>query len=236
MNSNFDFLKPVNENLYLIALEAEKLFRDEYFEQCITQTRRLAENICRDVIGEKANPSDSFDTMLATLKDTPSQNDFEKEFIDDLYFLKKAGNTATHSLKVKQDGNIALDCLQRAFEASLNYAIFKKGINAKYLKLQFSEETLATGKKSKQSLIEEKYTKEKATQSKLTKTTKTVKKNSTKNSNTNKTNKINKNTNNNETCNSKSSPNKKKPLWKEFVEILLAIIIITIVYFLVFAK
>ena len=150
--SNFNFLKRVNENLFVIANEAEKLFRDEYFEQCITQTRRLAENICRDVMGERAQPSDSFDTMLATLKDTPAQNDFEKEFIDDLYFLKKAGNDSVHSLQVKQDGNAALDCMYRAFEAALNYAVFKKGLDSKYLQQQFDEELLATGKKKKKSL------------------------------------------------------------------------------------
>ena len=161
--SNFEFLRRVNENLYIIAYEAESLFRDGYFEQCITQTRRLAENICRDVMFGRCQPSDSFDDMLATLKDTPAQNDFEKEFLDDLYFLKKAGNNSVHSLTVKQDGNAALDCLQRAFEAALNYAVFKKGLDSKYLQLQFDEELLATGRPSKKNYaLAEKYVEEKS--------------------------------------------------------------------------
>ena len=98
--SNFDFLKNINENLYIIAVDAENLFRDRYFEQCMAQTRRLGEHLCRQVMGDRANPSDTFDQILATLKDTPSQSEIEKEFIDDLYFLKKAGKKAVHSIKV----------------------------------------------------------------------------------------------------------------------------------------
>lgn len=37
--SNFEFLKQINKDLFKIAAEAEELFRDEYFEQSITQTR-----------------------------------------------------------------------------------------------------------------------------------------------------------------------------------------------------
>ena len=155
--SNFKFLNRVNENLFIIANEAEKLFKDGYFEQCIAQTRRLAENLCREVMGERAQSTDTFDDMLATLKDTPAQNDFEKEFIDDLYFLKKAGNEAVHSLTVKQDGNLALDCLQRAFEASINYAVFKKGADSNLLDKMFDEKLLATGRKGRKNSIKEEY-------------------------------------------------------------------------------
>ena len=45
--SNFVFLKNINKDLYTIATEAEKLFRDEYFEQCCVQTRRFGENISK---------------------------------------------------------------------------------------------------------------------------------------------------------------------------------------------
>ena len=42
---NFSFLKSLDKNLYEIISDAEKLYRDEYFEQCIGQTRRFAENV-----------------------------------------------------------------------------------------------------------------------------------------------------------------------------------------------
>lgn len=239
--SNFDFLKRVNENLYIIAVEAEKLFRDEYFEQCVTQTRRLAENLCRDVMLGKCQPSDSFDEMLATLKDTPSQNDFEKEFLDDLYFLKKAGNTATHSLTVKQDGNVALECLQRAFEASLNYAVFKKGLESKYLQIQFDEKLLATGKKSKKAKVTEKFEEEEKKSRKITKKSKleNAKKATTKNKNQKKkikaSKKIKDTFSDNESSKKSYDPD-KKPLWKEVLETILAGLIIAVVYFLIFSK
>ncbi len=67
--SNFDFLKKIDKNLFEIACEAEKLYRDEYFDQCISQTRRFAENACRKVLGEKAQSTDTFDEMLSTLKE-----------------------------------------------------------------------------------------------------------------------------------------------------------------------
>ena len=35
MATNFDFLKKVDTNLFEIISEAEKLYRDEYFEQCM---------------------------------------------------------------------------------------------------------------------------------------------------------------------------------------------------------
>lgn len=235
--SNFEFLKRVNENLYIIALEAEKLFRDEYFEQCVTQTRRLAENLCRDVMLGRCQATDTFDEMLATLKDTPAQNDFEKEFIDDLYFLKKAGNDSVHSLTVKQDGNIALDCLQRAFEASLNYAVFKKGLDSKYLQVQFDEKLLATGKKSKKTKITEKFEEAEKTSKKKTKKTKlenvkkSIQKNKTKNTSAEKHKK-----NENKDKNKKVLDSDKKPWWKELLETVLAGLIIAVVYFLIFNK
>ena len=49
MTTNFDFLQKVDKNLYEIIAEAEKLYRDEYFEQCMTQTRRFGENVCKKV-------------------------------------------------------------------------------------------------------------------------------------------------------------------------------------------
>lgn len=84
--NNFDFLKKTDKNLYEIISEAEKLYRDEYFEQCMVQTRKFGENICKNVIGTRCTPDSTFDEMLATLKDK-IKSEQEKEFIDDLYFL-----------------------------------------------------------------------------------------------------------------------------------------------------
>ncbi len=228
--SNFNFLKRVNENLFIIAYEAEKLFRDEYFEQCITQTRRLAENMCRDVVGDRVQSDASFDDMLATLKDTPAQNDFEKEFLDDLYFLKKAGNASVHSLTVKQDGNAAIECMHRAFEAALNYAVFKKGLDSKYLQQQFDDELLATGKKSKKQSLSEKYNLEKEKSEKARKRQNTKK---TKSSNKSKKQKIQDDFEFEE--NNKNNYD-KKPLWREILETIIAGLIIAVVYFLIFNK
>ena len=63
--TNFDFLKPLDKNLYNIITDAEKLYRDEYFEQSITQTRRFGEAVCKIILGEKSIGL-SFDDMLAT--------------------------------------------------------------------------------------------------------------------------------------------------------------------------
>ena len=145
--TNFDFLKNIDKNLFEIAKEAEKLYADEYFEQCMTQTRRLGENICRLILKDKAQSADSFDDMIELLKDKSSGSVREKEFIEDLYFLKKAGNISTHSSSVKKDGLKALECLQRAFEASINYAISKKGPDSKIAALCYDEELLVTGKR-----------------------------------------------------------------------------------------
>ena len=161
--NNFEFLKTIDKNLYNIISDAEKLFRDEYFEQCITQTRRFGENICKNVLGNTRTSENTFDEMLATLKDRVTDTIQEKEFVDDLYFLKKEGNVATHSELVKNSGQIALECLQRSFEIGVNYALYKGNYNKKseLLKLRYDTELLVTGRKSKQTLAE-KYAEEKA--------------------------------------------------------------------------
>lgn len=87
--TNFDFLKNIDKNLFEIAKEAEELYADEYFEQCMTQTRRLGENICRLILKEKASSTDTFDDMIEMLKDKATGSIREKEFIEDLYFLKR---------------------------------------------------------------------------------------------------------------------------------------------------
>ena len=128
--SNFDFIEKIDSDLFRIISDAEKLYRDEYFEQSIVQTRRFAENVCRNLLGERLVPDSTFDECLATLQDLYIKNIRQRELINDLYFLKAQGNASAHGKKVKQDGNIALDCIKRAFEVAINYAItnlvFKK--------------------------------------------------------------------------------------------------------------
>ena len=127
--TNFDFLKKIDKNLYEIITEAEKLYAAEFFEQSMGQTRRFGEQMCKCILKDSPLYDASFDEMLATLKDKAVSIP-EREFIDDLYFLKKQGNLSIHSSVVKRDGITALECLKRAFEAAINYAVFyKKGIN-----------------------------------------------------------------------------------------------------------
>lgn len=161
--NNFEFLKPVDKNLYEIISDAEKLYRDEYFEQCIGQTRRFGENVCKCVLGNKRTTEKTFDDMLATLSDNSSNEEQEKEFLQDLYFLKREGNASVHGNCVKKDAFVALECLQRAFEVAISYALYRGNYDKKFdlLKLRYDTEMLVTGEKSKQTLAE-KYAEEKA--------------------------------------------------------------------------
>ena len=149
MPTNFDFLKSADKNLYEIISDAEMLYRDEYYEQCITQTRKFAENICKKTLGSLRTTEETFDQMLETLKDNSNGSDEEKEFIDDLYFLKKCGNQVVHSSKKDQNGLDALECLQRAFEVAINYAVYIKNAGKDKLDLHFDIDLLATGRKNK---------------------------------------------------------------------------------------
>ena len=180
MTTNFEFLKKVDKNLFTIISEAEYLYRDEYFEQCMGQTRRFAENVCKNVLGSKRTTEKTFDDMLATLKDNITGEEQEKEFIDDLYFLKRNGNISAHSNQVKQDGMIALECLQRAFEAAINYCVYFANANSKILNLQYDINLLVTGEKTKVSLAE-KYNAIKRNDSKPKTSSKTKKNNNKKN-------------------------------------------------------
>ena len=168
MATNFDFFKSVDKNLFDIITEAEKLYRDEYFEQCMGQTRRFGEHVCKQVLGKKRTIENTFDQMLATLKDKGNGSEQEKEFVNDLYFLKKHGNESVHSAKVKKDGMEALECLQRAFEVAINYAVYNKKAKTNILKLRYDTELLVTGQKTKKTLSE-KYLEEKAKEKTFTK-------------------------------------------------------------------
>lgn len=156
MSDNFQFLKKINNNLFDIISEAEKLYKDEYFEQCMTQTRRFGEHICKDILKKHNQKTGTFDEMLTILQDNSNGNIQEKEFIDDLYFLKKNGNESVHSSKIKKDAMVALECLKRSFEVAINYCVYANGASSDILKLNYDVELLVTGKKSKQSL-KEKY-------------------------------------------------------------------------------
>ena len=161
MTTNFDFLKEVDKDLFEIITDAEKLYRDEYFEQCMAQTRRFGENICKSVLGSGRTTEETFDEMLATLKDKIKGDEQEKEFIDDLYFLKKNGNASVHSAKVKRDYLTALECLQRAFEVAISFCVYNKGAKPEILRLNYDTELLITGKPKQKSLAE-RYAEEKA--------------------------------------------------------------------------
>ncbi len=159
MTTNFDFLKKVDKNLFEIISDAERLYRDEYFEQCMTQTRRFGEHVCKKVLGKKRTLEATFDDMLATLKDCSTGRAEEQEFITDLYFLKKHGNSAVHSSSVKKDGITALECLKRAFETAISYCVYYKGKSQDILKLQYDTELMLTGEKNKS--LAERYKEEK---------------------------------------------------------------------------
>lgn len=165
MPTNFDFLKKVDKNLFEIVAEAEKLYRDEYFEQSMVQTRRFGEHVCKKVLGKNRTTEETFDEMLATLNDCSFGNIEEKEFINDLYFLKKHGNSAVHSGSVKKDGMEALECLKRAFEVAISYCIYNRKANPKIMRLSYDTELLVTGEKNKKLSNRYKEAKEKAVKS-----------------------------------------------------------------------
>ena len=165
MPTNFDFLKKVDKNLFEIVAEAEKLYRDEYFEQSMVQTRRFGEHVCKKVLGKNRTTEETFDEMLATLNDCSFGNIEEKEFINDLYFLKKHGNSAVHSGSVKKDGMEALECLKRAFEVAISYCIYNRKANPKIMRFSYDTELLVTGEKNKKLSDRYKEAKEKAVKS-----------------------------------------------------------------------
>ena len=174
MTTNFDFLKRNDKELFKIINDAEELYRSEFFEQCMTQTRRFGEVVCKNVLGSRRTTEITFDAMLSTLKDcTLGSSQEAKEFVEDLYFLKKHGNDATHSITVKQDGMEALECLQRAFEVAINYCVYSCNDDRRILKLKYDIDLLVTGKKSRKKLsdkyIEEKEKLAKKATSKVTK-------------------------------------------------------------------
>ena len=152
MADNFDFLKNIDSELFNSIEDAQKLFRDEYFNQCCVQLRIFAEKMSKKILGTKED-NQTFDDILNCLKDKIKSQE-EKEFIDDLFFIKKMGNKCAHGEDIAPSE--ALEAIKRAFEASINYAYSKKK-NEKFLKLQFDHTLLITGKKQQEVKLVDKY-------------------------------------------------------------------------------
>ncbi|MBR6163214.1 hypothetical protein IKQ26_04950 [bacterium] len=153
---NFGFLKKIDSDLYKIADEAEKLYRDEYFDQCITQTRKFGENVCRNMLEDDCSSDDTFDNLITKLKDMSTGSDMEKEFIEDLYFIKKEGNKSAHGKNSKNSGMTALECLKRVFELSISYSVQKKGASKNLLRKDYDINLLILDKKMpKKRLVDE---------------------------------------------------------------------------------
>jgi hypothetical protein len=224
MNTNFKFLKSINNKLFEIITDAEKLYRDEYFEQCIVQIRRFGEQMCKDMLIQNNFETGSFDEMIEILKDNSNGTVQEKEFIDDLYFIKKNGNKVVHSEKGEKQGMVALECLQRAFELSINYCVHIQGASRDILKLNYDVELLVTEKKSKKSL-KEKYVEEKQKQAKQEIQEKPKKQ-------PKKAKKIEKEKNINE-CSSNNEIEFKLSLFWKFIAFLLGISCLTILFLII---
>lgn len=154
MTSNFEFLKDKDKKLFNIAENSEKLYRDGYFEQSVVEVRKFAEIVSKNILGVRRTTEETFDDILATLNDILGNNPKDRELIDDLYFIKKQGNFAAHEGIKENAGNIALECLKRTFEVSINYAIKNNFANKKILNSHFNIDILMTGKKYK---FSEKY-------------------------------------------------------------------------------
>mgnify|MGYP003571356699 CR=1 FL=1 len=151
MKSNFDFLKNIDKELFSDIEDAQKLFRDEYFNQSMVQIRIFAEKMAKKILNSSENLT--FDDTLNCLKDK-IKTEREKEFIDDLFFIKKEGNKCAHG---EDTTAIAvLEVLKRSFEAAINYSYAKKK-DEKIDKLQFDETLLITGKPLKENTLVEKY-------------------------------------------------------------------------------
>ncbi len=152
MKTNFDFLKDVNKELFNTIVDAQKLFCDEYFTQSTIQVRIFAEKMAKQILGAQSEGL-TFDDTLNCLKDKIKEVR-EKEFIDDLFFIKREGNKCAHGENIKS--TVALEVFERAFEASINYA-YSKTKDEKINKLQFDRTLLITGKPQKQMRLVDKY-------------------------------------------------------------------------------
>ena len=175
MADNFDFLKKIDEELFELIQDAQKLFRDEYFNQCVVQLRIFAEKMSKKIL-DSNDSNMTFDDTLNCLKDK-IKTQREQEFIDDLFFIKQQGNKCAHGEDIAP--SVALEAIQRAFEAAINYAYSKKK-DEKINKLQFDATLLITGKPQKEVKLVDKEKKKKEltpTQKKIKEKVKNAKKN-----------------------------------------------------------
>lgn len=152
MADNFEFLDSIDKELYSAIKDAQKLFQDEYFNQCAVQLRIFAEKMAKKVLGE-TSANLTFDDILNCLKDK-IKSETEREFIDDLFFIKRMGNKCAHGEDVL--ASEALEAVKRAFEASINYAYSRKK-DESILKLRFDDTLLITGKKQQEIKLVDKY-------------------------------------------------------------------------------
>ena len=154
MASNFDFLKKVDKELFSIVEDGEKLFRDEYFNQSVVQFRIYAEKMAKNIL-KPISPEYTFDTILNNLKDK-IKTEREKEFIEDLFFIKQQGNKCAHGEDISAID--ALEVIKRAFEAGINYAWAKKK-DENIDKLTFDETLLITKVPKQEEKMIDKYLK-----------------------------------------------------------------------------
>ena len=154
MKSNFDFLKDVDGGLFDTIIDAEKLFRDEYLCQCCVQIRVFAEKTSKKIL-KNYLPESTFDDIINCLKDR-IKTDRDKEFVEDLFFIKREGNKCAHGEETSVSAT--LEALRRAFEVSIYYCNYSKKSN-KFDKLQFDETLLVTGKPLKEERLVDKYVK-----------------------------------------------------------------------------
>ena len=154
MKSNFDFLKNIDEDLYSAIIDSEKLFRDEYFSQCCVQLRVFAEKTAKKILKEY-EPTSTFDDIINCLKDK-IQDERDKEFVEDLFFIKREGNKCAHGEEATVSAT--LEAIRRAFEISIYFSNLSSK-NNKFDKLHFDDTLLVTGKTLKEEKLVEKYVK-----------------------------------------------------------------------------
>ena len=152
MANNFEFLKEIDKELFSNIEDAQKLFRDEYFNQCAVQVRVFAEKVAKKILGE-TSINLTFDDTINCLKDK-IKSTREQEFVDDLFFIKKIGNKCAHGEDTSSSE--ALEIIHRAFEVAINYAQ-SKDKQGEYLSMQFDDTLLITGKVQKEVTLVDKY-------------------------------------------------------------------------------
>ncbi len=152
MAGNFDFLKSTDKELFSLIRDSEKLFRDEYFNQCAVQLRIFAEKTAKKVLGQDSKEM-TFDDTINCLKDK-IQTQEEKEFVEDLFFIKRAGNKCAHGEDIAPTE--VLEAIRRAFEIAINYSYSKKK-DEKIKKLCFDETLLITEKPQKEQKLVDEY-------------------------------------------------------------------------------